>query len=176
MFFIAALQEQEIQSLTAEIESLKNPQNLNASKRLEELREENARLKYRLNILKRVRAANVPGWDTRHTSTNQEQPSAHVAVCVCAFVCVCVCVQGALNDGLCCCQSMMNINQYLQEIFEVAIRTSFPDLENPPLALAPNQQAKFGDYQCNSAMAMAQVRAPPGGRRVLTRRVSVEMY
>lgn len=88
MFFIAALQEQMIQSLTAEIESLKNPQNLNASKRLEELREENARLKYRLNILKRVRAANVPGWDSRHTSTNQEQPAAHVAVCV--FVCVCV--------------------------------------------------------------------------------------
>lgn len=71
---------------------------------------------------------------------------------------------------------MMNINQYLQEIFEVAIRTSFPDLENPPLTLAPNQQAKFGDYQCNSAMAMAQVRAPPGGRCLLTRRVSVEMY
>lgn len=108
------------------------------------------------------------GWDTRHTSTNQEQPAAHDAVCVC--------VQSALGDGLCCCESMMNINQYLQEIFEVAIRSSFPDLENPPLALAPNQQAKFGDYQCNSAMAMAQVRAPPGGRRLLTRRVSVEMY
>lgn len=95
-------------------------------------------------------------------------------LCVCARLFVCVCVQGALNDGLCCCQSMMNINQYLQEIFEVAIRTSFPDLENPPLALAPNQQTKFGDYQCNSAMAMAQVRAPPGGRLVLKRHVSVE--
>lgn len=53
---------------------------------------------------------------------------------------------------------MVNINQRLQEIFGLAIRTSFPELENPPLALAPNQQPKFGDYQCNSAMAMAQVR------------------
>lgn len=53
---------------------------------------------------------------------------------------------------------MLNINQRLQEVFGLAIRTSFPELENPPLALAPNQQPKFGDYQCNSAMAMSQVR------------------
>lgn len=52
---------------------------------------------------------------------------------------------------------MMNINQRLQEIFGEAIREAWPDLENPPLAVTPNQQAKFGDYQCNSAMAMAQV-------------------
>lgn len=52
---------------------------------------------------------------------------------------------------------MMNINQRLQEIFGEAIREACPDLENPPLAVTPNQQAKFGDYQCNSAMAMAQV-------------------
>lgn len=56
-------QEQEIQRLSAEIESLKHPQNLEASQRLEELREENARLKYRLNILKRVR--------DRHSDTIQ---------------------------------------------------------------------------------------------------------
>lgn len=56
---------------------------------------------------------------------------------------------------------MLNISQRLQEIFGLAIRTSYPELENPPLALAPNQQPKFGDYQCNSAMAMAQVRLSP---------------
>lgn len=75
-------------------------------------------------------------------------------------LCVCLCFQSFLDQGPPSSQSMMNINQRLQQIFEVAIRTSFPDLENPPLALAPNQQAKFGDYQCNSAMAMAQVRVP----------------
>lgn len=84
-FFIAALQEQMIQCLTAEIESLKNPQNLNASKRLEELREENARLKYRLNILKRVRAANVPG--VGHTTHIHQSGTARSSCC-----CVCVCV------------------------------------------------------------------------------------
>lgn len=83
MFFIAALQEQMIQSLTAEIESLKNPQNLNASKRLEELREENARLKYRLNILKRVRAANVPGGGTHDTDPPIRNSPQLMLLCVC---------------------------------------------------------------------------------------------
>lgn len=58
---------------------------------------------------------------------------------------------------------MTNINQRLQEIFGDAIQAAYPDLESPPLSVTPNQQAKFGDYQCNSAMAMAQVRL--GGAR-----------
>lgn len=74
-----------------------------------------------------------------------------------------LCPQSLLAESPCSSQSMININQQLQRIFDVAIRASFPDMENPPLALAPNQQPKFGDYQCNSAMAMAQVRAPPTG-------------
>uniref|UniRef100_A0A4W6G6J7 Arginine--tRNA ligase, cytoplasmic n=1 Tax=Lates calcarifer TaxID=8187 RepID=A0A4W6G6J7_LATCA len=110
-------QEREIQSLSAEIESLKNPQDLSSSPRLDELREENAKLKYRLNILKR--------------SLQEERTY--------------------------CSKSMMNINQRLQEVFGEAIRASCPELDNPPLAVTPNQQAKFGDYQCNSAMAMAQM-------------------
>uniref|UniRef100_A0A3Q1C572 Arginine--tRNA ligase, cytoplasmic n=1 Tax=Amphiprion ocellaris TaxID=80972 RepID=A0A3Q1C572_AMPOC len=110
-------QEREIRSLSAEIEILKNPQNLNPSQRLDELREENAKLKYRLNILKR---------------SLQEDKSP---------------------DN----KSMMNINQRLQQIFSEAIQASCPELDNPPLAVTPNQQAKFGDYQCNSAMAMAQM-------------------
>ncbi|XP_061595256.1 arginine--tRNA ligase, cytoplasmic [Cololabis saira] len=113
-------QEQEIQSLSAEIESLKNPQNSGnptAAPRLNELRDENVKLKYRLNILKR----------------SLQEESSHLGA------------------------SMENINQRLQEIFGVAIRTSCPELDNPPLAVTPNQQAKFGDYQCNSAMAMSQM-------------------
>ncbi|XP_017288225.1 arginine--tRNA ligase, cytoplasmic [Kryptolebias marmoratus] len=110
-------QELEIQSLSAEVESLKNPQNLGPSARLDELREENAKLKYRLNVLKRSL------WDV--------SPSGGDA--------------------------MTNINQRLQEVFGDAIQAAFPELADPPLAVTPNQQAKFGDYQCNSAMAMAQM-------------------
>ncbi|CAB1316476.1 unnamed protein product [Coregonus sp. 'balchen'] len=100
-------QEQDIHSLTSEIESLKNPQNLRSFSHLDGLREENAKLKYRLNVLKR---------------SLQEERSR-------------------------CSKTMMNINQRLQEIFGEAIREACPDLENPPLAVTPNQQAKFGDYQ-----------------------------
>ena len=57
-----------------------------------------------------------------------------------------------------CSRSMMNVNLLLQDVFGEAIRASCPELDNPPLVVTPNQQAKFGDYQCNSAMAMAQVR------------------
>lgn len=55
---------------------------------------------------------------------------------------------------------MMNINKRLQEIFAGAIRASCPELDNAPPLITPSQQAKFGDYQCNSAMSMAQVRPP----------------
>ncbi|KAL7853558.1 hypothetical protein AOLI_G00204020 [Acnodon oligacanthus] len=116
-------QEREIKSLSAEIERLKNPQNLDfSSTGLDELREENARLKYRLNILKK--------------SLQEEHRYSS--------------------------KSMTNINQRLQEIFGDAISVAYPDLENPPLAVTPNQQAKFGDYQCNSAMAMAQMMKAKG--------------
>uniref|UniRef100_A0A8C7QXU0 Arginine--tRNA ligase, cytoplasmic n=1 Tax=Oncorhynchus mykiss TaxID=8022 RepID=A0A8C7QXU0_ONCMY len=125
-------QEQEINSLTAEIESLKNPQSLGLSSHLDGLREENTKLKYRLNILKR---------------SLQEERSQRS-------------------------KTMMNINQRLQEIFGEAIREAWPDLENPPLAVTPNQQAKFGDYQCNSAMAMAQVMMKSKGLKVNPREIA----
>ncbi|XP_056372464.1 arginine--tRNA ligase, cytoplasmic isoform X2 [Hyla sarda] len=52
---------------------------------------------------------------------------------------------------------MININVQLQEIFGRAIRASYPELVNAPLAVTPSQQPKFGDYQCNSAMAITQM-------------------
>ncbi|MED6278733.1 Arginine--tRNA ligase, cytoplasmic, partial [Characodon lateralis] len=116
--------ELAIQSLSAEIESLEKHQNLGPSQRLGELQEENARLKYRLNVMKR----------SLHEETTH------------------------------CSKSMLNIIQRLQDVFGEAIRTSFPELDNPPLAVTPNQQAKFGDYQCNSAMAMAQMLKAQGTR------------
>lgn len=55
-------------------------------------------------------------------------------------------------------KNMININRCLQEVFGRAVKAAYPDLENPPLLVTPSQQAKFGDYQCNSAMAIGQVR------------------
>uniref|UniRef100_A0A8C2ZGM7 Arginine--tRNA ligase, cytoplasmic n=1 Tax=Cyclopterus lumpus TaxID=8103 RepID=A0A8C2ZGM7_CYCLU len=110
--------DKEKSLLSAEIESLKNPQSLSPSQRLDELRDENTKLKYRLNILKRS-------------------------------------LQGGRTAD--CCKSMTNINQRLQEVFGEAIRAACPELDDPPVSVAANQQAKFGDYQCNSAMALAQM-------------------
>lgn len=115
-------QEREVKSLSAEIEKLKNPETAGFSSHLEELREENAKLKYRLNILKK---------------SLQEESSK-------------------------CSKNMININERLQETFGDAIRAAYPHLENAPLAVTPNQQPKFGDYQCNSAMAMAQMMKSKG--------------
>ncbi|XP_012673798.2 arginine--tRNA ligase, cytoplasmic [Clupea harengus] len=110
-------QENEIRALSAEIESLKNPATLGIPNHTEELREENTKLKYRLNILKR--------------SLQEERME--------------------------CTKTMMNINLRLQEIFGEAIHAACPELESPPLAVTPSQQAKLADYQCNSAMGMAQM-------------------
>ncbi|XP_078267442.1 arginine--tRNA ligase, cytoplasmic [Rhinoraja longicauda] len=110
-------QEKEIRSLVAEIESLKNLVVPDSSLGLNEMLEENAKLKYRLNVLKR---------------SLQEEESKGGA-------------------------SMININQRLQGIFRTAIKLAHPHLENPPLAVTPSQGSKFGDYQCNSAMAISQL-------------------
>ncbi|XP_051869969.1 arginine--tRNA ligase, cytoplasmic [Pristis pectinata] len=110
-------QEKEIKSLIAEIESLKNPVVLDFSLGLSEMLEENAKLKYRLNVLKR--------------SLQEEESKAGT--------------------------SMINVNQRLQNIFRIAIKLAYPHLENPPLAVTPSQSSKFGDYQCNSAMAISQI-------------------
>ncbi|XP_034033749.1 arginine--tRNA ligase, cytoplasmic [Thalassophryne amazonica] len=117
-------QEQEIRCLSEEIDFLRNPQKPSPSQHLEELREENTRLKYRLNILKR----------------------------------------SLQEDSSCCTKSIMNINKRLQEIFYTAIQASCPELENPPLVVTPSQQAKFGDYQCNSAMSIAQMLKAKGAK------------
>ncbi|XP_059913621.1 arginine--tRNA ligase, cytoplasmic [Gadus macrocephalus] len=115
----ARLQEQErqIRTLSAEIESLKNPRSLEPSPQLASLKEENAKLKYRLNTLKRsLQADPAPG-----------------------------------------SRAMLNINQRLQQVFEDAIRAACPQVADPPLAVTPGRDPKFGDYQCNSAMALGQM-------------------
>ncbi|XP_026541098.1 arginine--tRNA ligase, cytoplasmic [Notechis scutatus] len=112
-------QEREIKFLTAEIDHLKNYGCLGASPTLEELREENAKLKYRLNILQKSLQ------EERHREKSFK--------------------------------GMININHRIQEIFKAAIKAAYPDLENPPLAVTPSQQSRFGDYQCNSAMSISQV-------------------
>ncbi|XP_044736592.1 probable arginine--tRNA ligase, cytoplasmic [Chrysoperla carnea] len=51
-----------------------------------------------------------------------------------------------------------NIALILEDIFTLSIQKSFPDLENIPVLIAvSNNNPKFGDYQCNSSMAISQL-------------------
>lgn len=46
----------------------------------------------------------------------------------------------------------------LKNVFEIAITSAYPDIEEPPIAITlSGNNPKFGDYQCNSAMAISQL-------------------
>ena len=45
----------------------------------------------------------------------------------------------------------------LVAIFDLAIKTTFPQLKNHQVLLNPCTNPKFGDYQCNSAMSLSKV-------------------
>uniref|UniRef100_A0A8D0B9I0 Arginine--tRNA ligase, cytoplasmic n=1 Tax=Salvator merianae TaxID=96440 RepID=A0A8D0B9I0_SALMN len=127
-------QEKEIKLLTSEVDRLKNFGCLGVSTNLQGLREENAKLKYRLNVLQK----------SLQEEMRRSKPS----------------------------KSMVNINKRLQDIFEVAIRAACPDLENPPLAVTPSQQPRFGDYQCNSAMSITQILLKTKEQKVSPREIA----
>lgn len=55
-------------------------------------------------------------------------------------------------------QSVMTNCQFtLNELFRKAITATFPDLPDAPVVVQPSQGDRFGDYQCNSAMAINQI-------------------
>ena len=49
----------------------------------------------------------------------------------------------------------LSIQRMLEDVFRLAITSAFPQLANPPVLVTPS--AKMADYQCNSAMSLAQV-------------------
>ena len=52
---------------------------------------------------------------------------------------------------------MPSIVDDLEAVFNKVISQAYPDLKKPPVMITPSTQEKFGDYQCNSAMALAGV-------------------
>lgn len=54
---------------------------------------------------------------------------------------------------------MIPVLGHLKAVFDIAIGSSYPDLESPPTTItqvSPNL-AKFGDYQCNSPLALTKI-------------------
>ncbi|KAL6448431.1 hypothetical protein ACFW04_000390 [Cataglyphis niger] len=52
--------------------------------------------------------------------------------------------------------NIISINNTLREIIRKAITAAYPDVLNPPIIVTATNNSKFGDYQCNSAMPVAQ--------------------
>ncbi|CAG0885283.1 unnamed protein product, partial [Darwinula stevensoni] len=51
---------------------------------------------------------------------------------------------------------MNNIIGLLSTAFHEAVKKAFPKLDDPPIAILPASNPKFGDYQFNSAMGISQ--------------------
>ncbi|EFA01911.1 arginine--tRNA ligase, cytoplasmic [Tribolium castaneum] len=52
---------------------------------------------------------------------------------------------------------MQNIQEILDEIFGAAISSACPDITDAPVVITLSNNAKFGDYQCNSAMQISNI-------------------
>nr|KAG5698870.1 hypothetical protein BaRGS_019722 [Batillaria attramentaria] len=58
----------------------------------------------------------------------------------------------------------------LEDVFRITITAAFPDLENPPVLVTPS--SKMADFQCNSAMSLAQLIGTKTGKKVNPREVA----
>ncbi|KAJ8968963.1 hypothetical protein NQ317_018327 [Molorchus minor] len=53
---------------------------------------------------------------------------------------------------------MQSITENLTNLFTTAITAAFPDITDPPIVIAlSGNNPKFGDYQCNSALPLANI-------------------
>nr|XP_022324296.1 arginine--tRNA ligase, cytoplasmic-like [Crassostrea virginica] len=52
-------------------------------------------------------------------------------------------------------ENMVSISTIVEDVFGMAIRKAFPDIDNPPVMI--QRSSKFADYQCNSAMNLAKI-------------------
>lgn len=54
---------------------------------------------------------------------------------------------------------MISISEALSTLFEQAINEAYPDLTDPPVIVSLSNNAKLGDYQCNSALPITKLLA-----------------
>ncbi|XP_011151941.2 arginine--tRNA ligase, cytoplasmic [Harpegnathos saltator] len=146
----AAAAEEEIVFLKEQIELLR--QNI-ADKVSQEstmdkdevikLQQENIKLKHRIAILKRTIEAQRAKVSSDSTSLSVVSQDSDV----------------------------ISINNTLCDIFREAIHLAYPDISDPPVIVTTSNNLKFGDYQCNSAMPLAQ-HLSSSGTKVIPRNVA----
>ncbi|XP_014470943.1 PREDICTED: arginine--tRNA ligase, cytoplasmic [Dinoponera quadriceps] len=69
---------------------------------------------------------------------------------------------------------VISINNTLCDIFRKAINLAYPNVSDPPVIITTSNNPKFGDYQCNSAMPLAQ-QLSSSGTKVIPRNVANEI-
>ncbi|XP_056630982.1 arginine--tRNA ligase, cytoplasmic [Diorhabda sublineata] len=70
---------------------------------------------------------------------------------------------------------LQSINDILFNLFSTAISTAFPDITDPPVTIAlAGTNPKFGDYQCNSAMPLANIYKQLG-KKVVPRELGLKI-
>lgn len=107
--------------------------------RLDKLVSDNEKLKHRLAILENAIKAESSG--TSGKTVKREPKKRPTLITDIKSV-----------EGTIC------ILDELKNVFEIAITSAYPDLEEPPIAITlSGNNPKFGDYQCNSAMAISQL-------------------
>jgi len=71
---------------------------------------------------------------------------------------------------------VISINNTLSKIFQKAINEAYPNVSNPPVIITTSSNAKYGDYQCNSAMPLAQQLSSGKGQSFLNFNLHNIMY
>ncbi|PVD34867.1 hypothetical protein C0Q70_06146 [Pomacea canaliculata] len=64
----------------------------------------------------------------------------------------------------------VSVQCMLEDVFRMAIMSAFPELESPAVMVTPS--SKMADYQCNSAMSLAQLIGNSGGKKINPREVA----
>lgn len=54
-------------------------------------------------------------------------------------------------------KNMVSLMGIIEDVFGLAIRQTFPDLENPPVMIQKGKHTMTNDYQCNAAMNISQI-------------------
>ncbi|XP_026321447.1 arginine--tRNA ligase, cytoplasmic [Hyposmocoma kahamanoa] len=107
--------------------------------RLDKLVSDNEKLKHRLAILENAIKAESSGTSGK---TVKREPKK----------------RPTLITDIKSIEGTICILDELKNVFEIAITSAYPDLEEPPIAITlSGNNPKFGDYQCNSAMAISQL-------------------
>lgn len=136
--------EQEVKSLSYEVEMLdKGDLSFVSDPRLDKLLTENEKLKHRLAVLENaIKVEKTGSSGSKPNLSRNSEPRK----------------RPKLVTDIKSVESNVCIMNELENVFEVAIASAYTDLEDPPVAITiSGNNPKFGDYQCNSAMAISQL-------------------